>query len=146
MPFGSCFPGEVGSEFTIVEVRNHNFTAENAGTRKWASTDLSADCCIVELLGEEPTTPAKCEGKPGQVRAYIDGRAQWVDQPLQDTRTEITWENATMEDHVVAGLLNHTQTVRELVRGLRFIQPGEPIKMALSQIEEKLGHKVEIVE
>ena len=91
----------------------------------------------IELLDEEPTLPAKYEGKPGQVRTYLDGRAQWIDPPSQhiceeptlvfmggelasaaesvleenkkredspegpalsqDTRTEITWENATMD-------------------------------------------------
>lgn len=106
----------------------------------------------IELLDEEPATPAKCEGKPGQVWACIDGRAQWIDQPLQDTRTEIAWDNCTLEDQVeMISLVDgkpYSMSLRDHLKeehpNMYFVQPK--IKMTLSQIEEKLGYRVEIVE
>lgn len=127
-----------------------------------------ADEEFLELLDEEPARPVSTQwdSLEGQTHSYNDGcghpahndpAGTYEGVPMKgnpvDTRTEITWENATMEDKVGYWASNgkiKEITIRDYIasrNALWFVQPNEKLDgMTYSQIEERQRHKVEIVE
>jgi len=112
----------------------------------------------IELLDEEPEG-AQFYGKSAaiyQTQELMEQnkkRNAELDEKYKDTSTEITWENATMDDLIVSPNGGIVDSLRNWAR-LKAKSEGwylkgskdEPVKMTISQIEEKIGHKVEIVE
>lgn len=133
--------------------------------------DTIAENYLWELKFSEPLTIELLDEEPlkNQIYAPNDSHewnkefADWNkernaklnEQTAKDTRTEITWENATMDDLIefspwADSSKKSRVPLRQYLIGetldVRFVQPNDPIGMTHSQIEEKLGHKVEIVD
>lgn len=108
---------------------------------------------FLELLDEEPCEVIPLADFAHQDKIYTEkiSMEEFNEKFKKDTRTEITWKNFTLEDKVRGIYSQRVFTVREWLEdsvkyGFELIQPDGTIKMTISQIEEKLGHKVQIVE